>query len=423
MIRFLLKGLLRDRHRSLFPLLVISLGVALLVLFQAWLQGALYGTLSNQAHFRTGHVKLLTRGAWAENQSSSLDLALSQVETLKNELATSYPDLNFFPRLRFGGLLDVPDAKGETRSQSPILGFGLELFNHKQEIQAFHLQEGLAQGRLPQGPGEILLTLDLAEKLQLTLGEKATLISNDPNGGMVIHNFTLVGMVRFGIKPLDRASLIGDLKDLQRALGMRKGATEIVGFFKEKGLNRPRALEIKRHFNQNHPLSELSPQMITLSDQDGLDTYLDQIESWMSWILIFFIGLLGFILWNLGLINGLRRYREMGLRLALGEEKKQIYQSLLLEALVLGLVGTFLGTSIGLLPAYYLQEVGLDTTKILTGNQNFMIQNQVHAKIIFSNLWVGFFPGLFAPFLGTLISGLGVFRKNTAQILNQLESI
>ena len=39
MIRFLIKGILRDPNRSVLPVLVISIGVFLSVLFSAWFSG------------------------------------------------------------------------------------------------------------------------------------------------------------------------------------------------------------------------------------------------------------------------------------------------------------------------------------------------------------------------------------------------
>ncbi len=35
------------------------------------------------------------------------------------------------------------------------------------------------------------------------------------------------------------------------------------------------------------------------------------------------------VLWNMGLMNGLRRYGEVGLRLAIGEPKGHVYRSLI----------------------------------------------------------------------------------------------
>ena len=39
MIKFFIKGLLRDRSRSLFPLLTVVIGVFLTVVFYCWVQG------------------------------------------------------------------------------------------------------------------------------------------------------------------------------------------------------------------------------------------------------------------------------------------------------------------------------------------------------------------------------------------------
>ena len=41
MIRFLFKGLIRDRHRSLLPMVVTALGVMLTVVFHSWHRGVL----------------------------------------------------------------------------------------------------------------------------------------------------------------------------------------------------------------------------------------------------------------------------------------------------------------------------------------------------------------------------------------------
>ena len=58
MIRFLLKGFLRDRHRSLLPIIVVAIGVMLTVVFQSWLTGVLGDSIEFNARFTTGHVKV-----------------------------------------------------------------------------------------------------------------------------------------------------------------------------------------------------------------------------------------------------------------------------------------------------------------------------------------------------------------------------
>ena len=45
MIRFLLKGILRDKNRSLLPIIIVSIGVALTVLLSGYMKGAMGGII------------------------------------------------------------------------------------------------------------------------------------------------------------------------------------------------------------------------------------------------------------------------------------------------------------------------------------------------------------------------------------------
>ncbi|MCK7490030.1 MAG: hypothetical protein MZU79_07250 [Anaerotruncus sp.] len=61
MIRFLLKGLLRDRSRSLLPFLTVVLGSMLTVVGFSWLNGAISTIVESSASFSAGHVKVMSR--------------------------------------------------------------------------------------------------------------------------------------------------------------------------------------------------------------------------------------------------------------------------------------------------------------------------------------------------------------------------
>ena len=86
MIRFFIKGLLRDRGRSLFPIIIVTLGVMFTVFLHCWMTGILGDVIDFNAKFSTGHVKIMSR-AYAENQDQiPNDLALMGVNTLMDSL-------------------------------------------------------------------------------------------------------------------------------------------------------------------------------------------------------------------------------------------------------------------------------------------------------------------------------------------------
>jgi len=422
MIRFLLKGLLRDHHRSFFPLLIITVGVALCVLMQAWMDGRMQSMIERQAHLRAGHVKVVTQKAWEEQQIQSADLALTEILPMVADLQKQYPQISFRPRILFAGLLDVPDERGETRSQGPVFGYGIDLLKGKDEIKSFRLEEALVEGRLPKQRGEFLASQAISKKLKLSLGQKASLITSDLNGSMVVANFKLVGLVNFGIQALDRGAVIADLEDLRTALDLEEGATELIGIFKDQIYHKLDAKLIQQTFNQGQEKGDFHPKMLTLHDQDDMGVMLDMADQMLGWIVGIFIFILAIVLWNAGLMSGIRRYREMGLRIAMGEEKNQIYLSLIVESFFLGLLGTILGVALGLIPSYLLQIYGWDLSGLLQGVQGIMMENVVRARVTINALWAGLIPGLAAPFIGTLISGLSIYGRDSSRLLNQLEN-
>ena len=81
MIRFLLKGIFRDRQRSLLPVIVATIGVMLTVTLYCWLNGFLIDSVELNARFSTGHVKIMT-APYAKNiDQVPNDLALTGVDS------------------------------------------------------------------------------------------------------------------------------------------------------------------------------------------------------------------------------------------------------------------------------------------------------------------------------------------------------
>ena len=61
MIRFILKGLIRDKNRSRLPVLVVALGVMFTVFLYCYLTGVLGDMINFNAKYSTGHVKIVTQ--------------------------------------------------------------------------------------------------------------------------------------------------------------------------------------------------------------------------------------------------------------------------------------------------------------------------------------------------------------------------
>lgn len=423
MIRFLLKGILRDRSRSLLPILVVSLGVMITVFLQAYMDGVLGDSIEWTAQFTTGHVKVMTR-AYQENMSQTPnDYALTDVDILQPQLEKDYPGLSWAPRIQFGGLLDVPDENGLTRAQGNVKGMGLELLNSSEEIERMHLNDYLSSGDFPQQAGEILLSRELFNQMGLTLGDEVTLISSGMWGDMAMYNFKVCGTLQFGINSLDRGFMIADIEDLRLALNMENSASEMLGFLKEGYYINKEAQNLSGSFNQKQANAQdkFSLLMLPLSDMNGMQFFVAYAQQMQYLIVLVFVMAMSLVLWNAGLLGGLRRYGEFGLRLAIGENKHELYRSLMGEAVMIGLLGSIIGVAFGLLFSWLMQKYGLDVGDMLK-DSTIMMPTVMRARITTTTYYIGFLPGILSTLIGAMLSGIGIYKRQTASLFKELEN-
>ena len=423
MIKFLFKGILRDKSRSLLPIIVVSLGVFLTVLMSGWIGGIFGDMIDVNANFITGHVKIMTR-AYAENENQlPNDLALLDVEELLTNLNSDYPDMEWVKRINFGGLLDVPDKNGETRAQGPAAGKAVDLLSpDSNEADRMNIVKSIVKGSIPAKQGEALISNDFAEKFGVNIGDKVTIFGSTMNGSMMFKTFIVSGTISFGTAFLDRGAIIIDISDAQLALDMYNGASEILGYFNEGSYIDAKADSVKASFNIKYSSvdNEFSPQMLKLRDQAGLDQYITMADSMGAFMVFIFVFAMSIVLWNTGLLGGLRRYSEYGIRLALGERKGHIYKTTIYEAIIIGFIGSVIGTALGLGASYYLQDHGLDVSAFME-NVTMMFPTVYRAVVSPELFYIGFFPGLIAMTLGNALAGYAIYKRKTAQLFKELE--
>ena len=424
MIRFLLKGLVRDRHRSLFPVIIVAVGVFLTTFLYSWMNGVLNDVTDSSAKFDSGHLKVMTRAYSILANQIPNDLALTGIDKIMGTLKSEYPGYDWTARIKFGGLLDTPDENGETKSQAPAAGLGIDLLGkNSKEIDRLNIRKAIVRGRIPQKPGEILISDEFAKRMDVGVNSKVTLLSTSSSGAIAVQNFIISGTVEFGITAMDRGAIIADVGDVQYALEMPNGAGEILGYSKDMFYNYKTADKMAAEFNKKYsrPEDKYSPIMFTLEDQNGLREYLHYVNVVILFIIGVFLIAMSAVLLNAGLMSGIRRYGEVGIRLALGESKDQIYKSLLNESVLIGIAGSIIGTALGLALAYFMQEHGIDMSGQFK-NSTLMVNNLIKAKISSTSYYIGFIPGLLATLLGTSLSGIQIYRRQTASLFKELES-
>ncbi|HBX45969.1 MAG TPA: hypothetical protein DEG28_08835 [Porphyromonadaceae bacterium] len=417
------KGIIRDRNRSLLPVLVVTIGVFAVVFSSGFIEGTLDNMIRTTADFQTGHLKVMTRAYLNNEEQKPNDLALLESDALQEKLTKDFSGVEWTPRIFFGGLLDIPDRNGETKAQGPVSGTAYDLLSPgSREAERIGLQQSLVSGHGIQRPDEIIISYDFADRYQVHPGDTVTFFGSTMYGSMSFANYTVAGVARFGIAQLDRGAVILDISDARLLLDMDNAASELFGFLPGNLYDSEQAERIKESFNRQHTAEtdEYTPVMVQLADQDFMGQMLAYMDVVSLAIVILLVFALAIVLWNAGILSSIRRYNEFGVRLAMGEEKKHIYRTLLVESLFIGIIGSVVGTTLGVALCYYLQDHGIDYSAMMD-SVNMMIDPVLHARVTRQLYFIGFIPGVLSMFIGSALAGTAIYRRNTAMLFKELD--
>jgi putative ABC transport system permease protein len=401
--------------------------VALVIFNRGFLVGTMNGMFRDTAVISSGHVKIMTHAYQEESQLLPNDLALMNVDEIVEILHVVYPDYFWSPKISFAGLLDLPDEQGETKLQGPVMVYGIDfLSSESRQFELWELEKRIVSGQMIQNPNDALVGGKLAEKLGLSLGDRVTYIGTTMNNAFTTFNFTVVGTFNLGMGPLDKQMMLVDIEGARVALDMEDAASEILGFKHDLYYDDDASVMMRNQFNATHldTTDIFRSSMIALRDANQMGTMIDLVDWSVFIILGIFLLIAMIVLWNMGIMSGLRRYGEMGIRLAMGETKGQVYRSLILESVIIGTIGTIIGTLIGLPLTYYVQEVGIDYSAAFENlNTTTMIMSTVFYTQVTPDLYyIGIIPGVLATVFGTMLAGRAIYKREMAQLFKELET-
>ena len=426
MINFLFKGLIRDRSRSFFPLIIITAIVSIIIFFSGFLNGIYNSLFFNTALVNSGHIKVVTHAYNLEYQLLPNDLAILESDKLIDNLDNQYQEYMWTPRITFAGLLDVPDNNGETLTQSPVFSLGIDfLSNNSTQFEVWNLHDKITKGKVFSNENEILLSEKLAERLNISPGNVVTFIGSTMDGAFSTYNFLVSGIFNLNLGPIDKDMMIVDIKGAEIALDMENAASEILGYKKDLFFNDKETVSMRNKFNiQFSDTTDLyRPFMLALRDSNQMSTIVDFSNVIMFIIMALFLIVVTLVLWNMGIMNGLRRYGEIGMRLAIGETKGHVFKSMIIESLMIGFLGSFFGTIIGISVTSYLEKVGLDYSKAIDSlnSSNFAMPNVFYPQVTSELFYIGFIPGILATVFGTMLAGRAIYSREMAQLFKELE--
>jgi putative ABC transport system permease protein len=229
----------------------------------------------------------------------------------------------------------------------PTLGFSWT------EIPALNpMQIKVGNGRPPEGPGEVVIDINSARTAGMEIGDQVTIVAfNGPD------TFELVGLASFGdADTLLGATLISfELEEARRVFGYGDELTGIV-VQAEPGVDPD---ELTSAISQVLPEGVEAVTGETEQNEQAAD--ISEGLSFLSIGLLAFAGVSifvgAFIIQNTFRIIIAQRTRELALLRAIGATARQVRTLVIIEALIVGIIGSIVGIAFGFLLALGIRSL------------------------------------------------------------------
>jgi len=302
-----------------------------------------------------------TFGSLSEDIESGYDLAVRSEIPFGNRLNAAPIDLDLPDKLaeipgvigiqprviEFGIVPNKADGSAALAERGPNIGVNWE-------DSAITPRLYVAEGEKPTSITEFTVDIDTAEDDKFVIGEKYNL--QTPNG---LTELTLVGTFTFADP--DENALVGAklvAMDTQSAVTLFNSG---VGFDDI-------TLSIDQSFTATEVVRDIEDllteglEVISVDDlvEEQADTFNTFINIFQTILLVFAFVILivaAFIIYNVFSIIIGQRIQEIGLLRALGATGKQVTNSIVIEALVVGIFATVTGIALGFPIAFGLQEL------------------------------------------------------------------
>lgn len=199
----------------------------------------------------------------------------------------------------------------------------------------------ITSGAAPEGPDQILVDADTADKHGLELGDEIGVISV-----VGTHTAKISGIADFTVTNPGAAIFFLDTKTAQQAL---LGESDVF-----TNVNATAADGVSHAQLKKNVAAALGGDYKVLTAKESAEAGQKDVEGFMSVLKYAMLGFAGiaflvgiFLIINTFSMLVAQRTREIGLMRAIGSSRKQVNRSVLVEALLLGVVGSLLGVGAG----------------------------------------------------------------------------
>ena len=375
----------RNRRRTIFSLIAVAMGLALLLVLHGYIAGIMDDTLENNIRLLTGHVQVQAASYDTDKVSLQWPDLLNNPETIVAQ-AAAMPQVEAAAQVLWAtGILSTIDDSSGVRIT------GMDTASPLNQ----HVRDGMVAGDFlaADDRGGVLLGQRLADSFGVTVGDRVSLTLVDGEGEPDEGIFDVRGLFSTGVVTYDENTVFLPISRAQAfaRAGNRASAVVILLHNKDDADGVAAALS--------------SPGVIAKTWEVLNQVFLQAFETGLAFYVILdaiVMLVVAVIIANTLLMAVFERIREMGILAALGMKGRQIMLMFLMEASVLALAGIALGIVLGALGVAYLARVGIDAGATANAMENMAMGSTMYARFVPRNFFNLSFWTLVVVLLGSL---------------------
>ncbi len=348
------RNIWRNKRRSLIVLISVVVGLTAIVLTDGLSNGMMRQMLFNQINLDISHIQIHKAGF---NRNKTVKNFIPDYKHVESVLEKNPEVKAYSKRVYATGILS------SANNSSGVILYGID---PAEEAKVSIIKSSIIEGRyLGSGKRGIIIGQKLAYKLGVEVGDKVVAMANTLKGDIGSDAFRVVGIFRTSSSEFDKIAVYVQAATEQSMLGIGDNYHEFAIITK----NYNKVESIKSSFEKTlgggyevYTYRDLLPMLIY-----QMDLYR---ESMM--ILNVIIGLaLIFGIINTMLMSVFERIREFGVLMAIGMKNQRLYLMIVLEAFILGVIGSLAGLVVGLLLDIPLAHSGINLSIFATGLESF----------------------------------------------------
>jgi ABC-type lipoprotein release transport system permease subunit len=387
-LRIAWRNLGRNKKRTALAVAAIAVGQLAFLATAGLVSGYVEQFFNSVTGPMLGHIQIHQPG-WREDRST--DLTLDDVSETLEDVRRDPNVANASARVFSPALA----ALTEEGFMGLVVGIDPDAESHGNGLLAGQLAEGVL------GSGNVLVGSSFARQHDIQKGSELAIIGQDIDGSIANGLFTVSGIIATPVEAINTLGIVMSLDDAQELLAMWDQAHEIVVHARDReqlsdtvarlsSLTRLAGAEVL-------PWQELVPHLVSM---------VGFIDIWKLIVLVIVFIAAAAGIANTMLMSTFERTHEFGMLLSLGCGPGRISRMAALEAILLGLVGVAVGTTLGLSFVLLTAESGIDYAALSgrstyeVGFQGLQLSSHVYPQVSFRDV----LTGVVAVFLTAMLS-------------------